>query len=255
MRISITIVPIDKKITIPAQYNYIVQSMLLKLINEETFSKFIHDTGYKYEKRSYKLYCFSKLFGKYTYSKETRLLTFEDKVQFFISSAIPEFIEYLIKTNIFSHTEWRIWNQIVRVESIQIIEEPLIPASCQIYTLSPITVYSTFENQFGKKTYYYNPGEKDFYQLISQNILKKYTALFGKEPTDKEFNLKSVNGKYQERIIRYKDNYIIKAYHGLFKLSGNPELIKLAYQTGVSNKNSQGFGMIDIERKEAKIKC
>ena len=51
----------------------------------------------------------------------------------------------------------------------------------------------------------------------------------GEEPKNKEF---------KEKLILYKNNYIIKAYEGKFQINGNPELIKLAYQTGLSNKNS-----------------
>lgn len=64
MRILITIKPIQEKIKLPFHYQYIIQSMILNWIHDEEYSKFIHDEGYSYEKRRYKLYSFSKLFRK-----------------------------------------------------------------------------------------------------------------------------------------------------------------------------------------------
>lgn len=46
-------------------------------------------------------------------------------------------------------------------------------------------------------------------------------------------------------IIKYKGT-VIKGYSGDFILKGNPELIKLAYDTGLGSKNSQGFGCIEV---------
>lgn len=117
-------------------------------------------------------------FGKYKYVKEKRVIIFDDKVKLFVSSAIPEFIQYLINTSILSNIELKLWSQYVKIESIEIIEEPEITDKCHIYTLSPITVYSTLQNEFHKKTYYYNPKEPEFYNLIKRNIIKKYIALY-----------------------------------------------------------------------------
>lgn len=64
MRILVTIKPVQEKITLPFHYQHIIQSMILSWIHDESYSKFIHDEGYFYEKRNYKLYSFSKLFRK-----------------------------------------------------------------------------------------------------------------------------------------------------------------------------------------------
>ncbi|GAI77595.1 unnamed protein product [marine sediment metagenome] len=36
----------------------------------------------------------------------------------------------------------------------------------------------------------------------------------------------------------------IKAWLGTYQIHGKPELISLAYDTGLGSKNSQGFGMM-----------
>ena len=64
MRIYITIKPTKNKITIPFHYQHIIQSIILSWIHDEKYSDFIHNVGYLYEKRNYKLYTFSKLFRK-----------------------------------------------------------------------------------------------------------------------------------------------------------------------------------------------
>lgn len=134
------------------------------------------------------------------------------------------------------------------------IKEAEFTSECEIVTLSPITVYSTFQNQFRKKTYYYNPSEPEFYELTKQNLLKKYQAFYGKLPENTDFEMKNI-GRYKERFVIYKKDFIVKAYDGKFLLKGNPELIKLAYEAGLSSRNSAGFGMIDINLNKEVKQC
>jgi len=44
----------------------------------------------------------------------------------------------------------------------------------------------------------------------------------------------------------------IKAWLGTYQIHGKPELISLAYDTGLGSKNSQGFGMFEILLKKVK---
>lgn len=188
---------------------------------------------------------FQDCFGKYIYSKETKLITFNDTIEFYISSASNEFIQYLISTILLENNIIRLWNNEAKIEKVEILKEPEFNEECEISTLSPITVYSTFQNQFRKKTYYYNPSEPEFYELTKQNLLKKYQAFYNEIPENNEFEMKSI-GRYRERFMIYKKDFIVKAYDGKFLIKGNPKLIKLAYEAGIASRNSAGFGMIKI---------
>ena len=112
--------------------------------------------------------------------------------------------------------------------------------------LSPVTIYSTLQSPTGKKTYYYNPREKEFSILIRDNLLKKYQAYYKRSPDNDEFSIEPLRvSKKDEKIVSYK-GFIIKGWMGLYRLNGSPELLKLAYDAGIGGKNSQGFGCFGI---------
>ncbi len=141
-----------------------------------------------------------------------------------------------MKDNIYLGTNTTI---ISRIEFInQVIGEKEIVAA-----MSPITVYSTltsYENV--KKTYYYNPAEKEFPNNIRKNLINKYHSFYDKLPDNDEFNVRPID-RYKERIVNYK-NFIIKGYTGKFEIEGSKELMEMAFCTGLGSKNSQGFGNI-----------
>ena len=87
---------------------------------------------------------FQNCFGKYVYSKETKLITFDDTIEFYISSVSNEFIQYLISTILLENNIINLWNNEAKIEKVEVIKEPEFTSECEIVTLSPITVYSTF---------------------------------------------------------------------------------------------------------------
>ena len=118
--------------------------------------------------------------------------------------------------------------------------------------LSPVTVYSTLKKADGTpKTYYYSPFESEFSELLEQNLKKKASILLGKDKVDKyNFTIKPIRVRSNDqKILTYK-GFVIKCWMGEYKIRGSPELHRIAYETGLGSKNSQGFGCFEIKRKE-----
>ncbi|TCS78785.1 CRISPR-associated endoribonuclease Cas6 [Tepidibacillus fermentans] len=112
--------------------------------------------------------------------------------------------------------------------------------------LSPITVYSTYLRENGQKhTMYYTPKDEMFYQLIEENLKKKYEAYTGKTVVG-TFTIKPKKIRENDKVVTRFKGFIINAWNGVYELEGNPELINFAYQVGLSNRNSQGFGMFQV---------
>jgi len=119
-----------------------------------------------------------------------------------------------------------------------------------VRALSPITTYSTLFDAAGKKkTYYYNPWEREFSQKILENLQRKARAYYGE---GKE--LPSLDGAYirpvkvskkNEAIINFKGLWI-KGWTGLYELNLPEPYFTLAYNAGLGSKNSQGFGMVEV---------
>jgi len=226
---------------VPINYNHIIQALLLSWINDKEYREFIHNEGYKYENKNYKLFTFSKLYGLYRYNKNDQKIIFNGDVTLIVSCVEDIFMQYLINTCILSNMPIKILNQQVIIKSVSIVNEKIHQGN--ISFLSPCTVYSTIYNNGKKQTYYYEPIEKEFSDLIKQNLISKYKAYYGQEPSDSSFSIKLLNEKsYKKIITKYKDSYIIIAYDGCFQITGSMELIKIGYDSGLGSKNSQGFG-------------
>ena len=95
-----------------------------------------------------------------------------------------------------------------------------------------------------KKTYFYNPAEKDFAIQIQENLNRKASALGNSGRARESFSFKLVSRPAQ-RIVKYKDFTQI-AWDFRFELNADPVLISTAYDWGLGSKNAQGFGMIKI---------
>jgi len=231
----------EKAIALPIQYNYHVQSFLYRHISPE-LAEFLHNHGFAYEKRKFKMFTFSRIKGKYRTTKDK--ITFFSPVYLTISSPVDRFISELGNTLLQDDNLNLVKNR-VHVTSMRVHPEPKISDNVEIRMLSPVVTYSTLVTKDGKKkTYYYSPYEEEFAELIDKNLRKKYEALYKKKPRARKLKIYPV-GRSKERIVKYRDT-IIKGWMGNFILNGNRKLLKLAYYAGLGGKNSQGFGMFEV---------
>lgn len=232
----------DQPIRLPIQYNYAIQGMIYNHLGSE-YSSQLHDEGYAYQNRNFKLFTFSRLNGEFKQLRESNEILFYPPITIIISSPIERFV-YELGYSLLISDDLRLGDNSVKVSEFNALPEPKISSTETIGMQSPITVYSTLKTQDNKsKTYYYSPYEQDFTRLIESNLKKKYSLIHDKEPKDDQtLSIKPLKvSKNSEVIIRYKGT-IIKAWRGVYILEGDPELIKVAYDAGLGNKNSQGFG-------------
>ncbi|MEY8765058.1 MULTISPECIES: CRISPR-associated endoribonuclease Cas6 [Clostridium] len=245
MRLNINL-GFKKKLSLPIHYNNILQAVILNWLGNENYQKFIHDFGYKVGKRKYKLFTFSKIYGKFKIDRERKTIDFFDNAHFTISSLENKFLSYLA-TNVIEKDNFKFGNNIVNVNSIETVNNKISERE-EVYTKSPIVMYSTFKNYKGNKTYYYSPLEREFSELIRKNLIHKYEAYYNKLPLRDDFSISPINKKgLKERVVIYKD-YVIKGWDGEFLLEGSEELMNIAYNAGIGSKNSQGFGCVEIKK-------
>lgn len=235
---------VDKPISIPIQYNHIVQAIIYSWISDDKFKEFLHNKGYKYEERVYKLFTFSKINGEFRMNKENRKITFFKDMRITISSAVDEFMDYLLNSVLIESNPINIGGANVEISRVEVKESPNLSKKVQVYTLSPVTAYSTLEN---KQTRFYNPFDMEFSQYIKNNLLHKHEAYHGKQPKDTDFYIKPI-GAVKEARVNYKGFHIL-AYNCELEMEGSDELLKMAYDAGIGGKNSQGFGCIEVKNR------
>lgn len=227
---------------LPTNYNHILQATILNLINDEEYRKFIHDQGFIYEKRRFKLYTFSRLLGKFRINKTNNTISFEDEVKLIISSYDDSFCYYLME-KLLKFEEVSLGRNKLYVKGIETINfEP--DGILKVVTKSPVTTYSTIITESGsKKTFFYHPDDYKFKEILEKNIVKKYKAIHKKEPKGR-IEIKHVGTNPKKVVLTYK-GFKITAWMTAFDLCGDSELLKIAYETGLGAKNSQGFGLVE----------
>ncbi|MCL5290332.1 MAG: CRISPR-associated endoribonuclease Cas6 [Firmicutes bacterium] len=238
MHISIHFGTGDKPLDLPIHYNALVQGAIYANINP-VLATLLHDHGFPFNGRTFKLFSYSKIIGKYTLIRERCRIVFPEGASLVVSTPVEEICRAM--AGLILRDGFRIGSQELEVKSIDTEEHIVRSDTIELELLSPVVVYSTFAKPGGGKyTCYFQPGEKEFARLIYENLRKKYSACHNKTASEGEFMVRLLNRPRQNLVI-YK-NTIIKGYTCKLILSGPGELLQIALDAGLGSKNSQGFG-------------
>ena len=242
MRLKLSFSADSEYITLSLHHNYALQVMVYRNL-PKMLSDFLHDIGFFYKGRSFKLFTFSKVYSEHFIPlKKSKRIKYRTPISLFISSSISDITKNLGETFI-KKDKVILEKNILFLESIELQPLPEFKEEFHIKTLSPITTYRTFENR--KKYYrYYSPQEKEFNELIRKNLTKKYNIITGKEIEDFPIEIQP-SRNIKKVLFKYK-NFPIEAYEGIFKIKTDPEMFKVIYDAGLGAKNPQGFGMVEV---------
>ncbi len=237
----------DYPVVIPIHYNHLVQSMIYTNLSED-FAEFLHEYGYKYGKRKFKLFTFSRIKGRFEIKGNK--IAFFPPLHLTVSSPIDRFIQELT-SGFIKNDCIHLSHQHLTLENVSVyapIEIPDFEEETKIQMLSPMVAYRSYIDKEGKqKTVYFTPEDEDFVELLRRNLWRKYILLNGKELNNVHFDIEPVYPINEKNfnILKYK-NTVIKGYTGVYKITGDPRLKKIAYETGLGSKNSQGFGCFRV---------
>jgi len=200
------------------------------------FSTFLHDTGYEKEEQSFKLFTFSSLAGKCTVAN--KIIVFEKAMKLEVRSADPQFNQTLFialqpGANVF------LKKQLLTVGSVQLLDNTIFEDEITVVMSSPVCLRRTLQN---RKTVYYSPFDAEFPELINNNFISKYHAWFNRFPAGDVKITPLVVENRDKYVTQYKQT-MITAWRGTFLLQGKAEYLNFLYNTGIGEKNSQGFGM------------
>lgn len=240
MRIKISLFS-DELIKLNFQYPLMLRALIYHLLPDD-YAEFLHDSGFSYEKRSFKLFTFSRIFGQRLRREGNGFpLVFKNNIHFYLGSPVSKILEYVANESL-KRNDLRLGSNRVFLKAIEVENEPIFGDNVKIRMLSPMAIRSTVITADGKKkSYYYNPHEEEFSELMCRNLEKKYQLVF---KTELKGSLQIISlGRGKERILRGDRGFIIKAWDGHYELKGTPELIQLSYSTGLGEKNSLGLGM------------
>ena len=232
--------PGELPVVLPVHYNHWVQAALYRSISPE-LSGFLHEQGYLYGKRSFKLFTFSRLLGRW--ERRGDRLYFYTSPRLFVSSPVDRFIRELANT-LLHRGHITFGSRDYSVQQVTFPKEPVISSPMRIRMLAPVTVYSTLYTRDGRrKTYYYSPKEPEFSEQVEDNLKKKGLLLTSRRYKS-DFRI-NPDGGLRESVMYFKDT-VIKGWVGRFTLRGPKMLLRIGYETGIGSKNPQGFGMFEV---------
>jgi CRISPR-associated endoribonuclease Cas6 len=250
-------------------YNYSLASSIYNLLHfgSPEFTKFLHDAGYIYEHKTYKLFTFALKFenaiirASVPAGKDSHFILKSPNAVLYISSPmIDTFIQNFVVGTF--ETQSLVINgdntfARFKISSIESLPEIQITNRMKFSLLSPL-VLSTKKNHNGQlKQYYLRPDDTDeINRVLTQNLINKYKLIYKNDIKTDNLSLEWDNDylKSRERVtkkVSITKNGIppvdIIGIQAPFTLTGNPELIKTGYECGFGEKNSMGFGLADTD--------
>ena len=221
-----------------------------------TLATRLHDEGWEYGKRRFKMFTFSQLFSRAGHSLvesvpvEARItpirhLRFTSPCWFFVSSPENQILQELAQS-LLSDREGRLGNNMLQLLAVAVLPPSELPAGgfteCDVETMSPITVYKTDET---KHTTYFSPHDAAFEPYIRENARRKYAAYMGNEPDLRDFSIRPLEERDHGVTINFKGT-MIRGYTGRFHVTGQSDVLRFLYDTGVGSKNPEGCGMVSL---------
>lgn len=94
------------------------------------------------------------------------------------------------------------------------------------------------------KKIYLEPKSHKFQEIITNNTLQKYEALYGKTYMG-NFKVEVLNQQLKERIFFYNKG-IIKAWNATYKIKADKDIQELILNTGVGAHTMQGLGFVEV---------
>ncbi len=222
---------------VPYNYNYYVGSFIYSSIEraDTNISENLHYSN------DIKLFTFSDLKGVIPMGE--RGLLIKDKCFFYFSSprrdiSVP-FVEGLFKSSSF-----HIAGVPLNLESVEVMKDIEVSDSIRFRTISPICITTKINMNDKLKIWDLSPNDIKFYKNLEKNLIKKYSIYYGKDIENSKLNIEVSS------ILRSTKRKIKNTFHTAhyieFKAYGTPDLIKLGYESGFGEKNSMGFGMVEV---------
>lgn len=251
---------IDKSVfgdKLPLNYTYELSSVVYKIFSksDKEFAVWLHENGFSSGNKKFKLFTFSRLHvplfrieGEFMHILSD---TVEWQISFLPERSTLEFISGVFQNQTFE-LGTRQANVRFNVYEISVMPPPIFTETMEFETLSPICISLRRENE---KVDYLSPDNPEALPIIRQNLLNKYFAFHGKEYNSKfDFNFE-VLSKPKSVLVTIKSNTPqqtrVRSFMCMFRMTAPLELMKVAYDAGVGEKGSTGFGMVK-SRQELK---
>jgi CRISPR-associated endoribonuclease Cas6 len=241
MRLKISLTSNKSNYLIPYNYNHILSAIIYHKIADLDLAAKLHFS------RDFKFFTFSQIFTPQFKRIKQGIISKDGKLEFYISSPNDELIKSLVEGYL-ENSEVDFKGDKLWVEQIELLKKPDFSdvEVIKMRTLSPVMTRIKREINGKLKIWDLEPGDERFYEGIQKNLINKYTSFYGDYDGDRWVRIRPDMNSARRRRINIKGNYH-RCFMMNFKMEADPRLIKFAYDCGLGEKNSMGFGMVEIK--------
>jgi len=254
-------------------YQYQLAAAIYAILSQSSpaYSAFLHDHGYLgADGKLRKLFTFSRLQLYYGFVQQGEYLRLSNctRAELYISSPmINEFIQHLV-VGLFTNQKIIIENKkkaaLFRIERIEVLPNPEFTETCRFLALSPIVLTTTANTLSGMQMYYYRPFDEGISEAVRASLLKKHETIYNTPPEntnltftiDREYITRKGGQDKVSKLIHIKEGHEdetrVKAFLCPFYLTGSKQLMQTAWDCGLGDKTSMGFGCVEVGEKKRK---
>jgi len=267
MRIKLTLRAIAKSTNLPFNYQYPLSAAIYNILSHSSpeYSDFLHNQGYiGPDNKPRKLFTFSRLFFTPKCRPRGSALKVipNSRATLYISSPmLRDFVQHFV-IGLFSNQHIEIAGphskSVFFVEQVETIPEPEFTSPCRFRALSPIVLTTQIDTANGLQTYYYRPFDGGLSNAVRESLVHKHETVYGEPPQDtslefsidKDYIDKRGGPKRVSKLITIREGFSdatkVKGFIAPFTLTGSTELMRTAWECGLGDKCSMGFGCVEL---------
>lgn len=242
MRLRISLKTLNDDYLIPYNYSHILSAIIYRKIADLNLASDLHAS------KDFKHFTFSQINVPRRKPSRNGIISRDGRFHFYISS--PH--DYLIQSMVEGYLDdpqiiFRGDN--IMVEQVELLKQPNFKKNSPVKmkTLSPVIARIKREDD---RIWDLNPGDLRFYTALQQNLIKKYNSFYADSNYNGDEYVKIVpemDSVKRKRITIEKNGTQThhRAYLMRFEVEADERLVKFAYDAGLGEKNSMGFGMVD----------
>ncbi len=245
---------------LPINYQYEMSAAIYKILSSgsDEYAQWLHDNGFKLENgKQFKLFTFSHLnIPKRRLLKQSNQLELLSDHVFWQITFLPEHSTQNFIGGLFQDRVFEIGNKVSKVqfevENIELLPPPEFQKTMVYKTLSPISV--SYIDDFGRDCYPQSPEEFATAEWVRErllcNLLDKYSAICGNDFSGDAYLDMMMLSPAKSSLITIKSGTQaetkVRGFSCNFALNAPPELQRIAYESGLGELNSQGFGCLAL---------
>jgi CRISPR-associated endoribonuclease Cas6 len=240
--------------SLPLNYSYAVSSWIYSIIGcaDKEYSQFLHNQGFRADGRSFKMFTFSQLDLRPYKISGNRITLLGKEIALTIRFLVDSSLEHFVK-GLFMEQRLTLGDRqstiTFEVSAVETAPPVYFLPHMQYRCLAPICMGRLRHDGSAE---YVHPADPQFGELLVNNLVRKARALqlerdeWQQTPLS-QFNLLNTPRKKGIHIKEGTTAHTqVISYLFHFELTAPPELHEIGYYAGFGEKNSMGFGCVDI---------